>query len=149
MKILQHLLLLSIFVAGCFFPLVWVILFILLYLQQDSNTKSSNTKVLSSPSSLPSTEPKPFILSEYIAQTKKIYLASAKWNTLRKQVLKRDQYTCQGCGINGVPLEVHHITYINYESEQLSDLVSVCRDCHQAIHDKHGYDYTNTFPLER
>lgn len=85
----------------------------------------------------------------YIAQTKKAYIESPQWQILRKQVLKRDQYTCQGCGINGVPLEVHHITYINYESEQLSDLVSVCRDCHQAIHDKHGYDYTNTFPLEK
>lgn len=88
-------------------------------------------------------------LPAYIAQTKKAYIESPQWQILRKQILKRDQYTCQGCGINGVPLEVHHITYINYESEQLSDLVSVCRDCHQAIHDKHGYDYTNTFPLER
>lgn len=88
-------------------------------------------------------------LPAYIAQTKKAYIESPRWQILRKQVLKRDQYTCQGCGINGVPLEVHHITYINYEFEQLSDLVSVCRDCHQAIHDKHGYDYTNTFPLEK
>lgn len=137
--------------------LILTIFFILLLF--GLGTQRDNLEVPHTPSKLktfeelyadmPDISLKEINLPAYIAQTKKAYIKSPQWQILRKQVLKRDQYTCQGCGINGVPLEVHHITYINYESEQLSDLVSVCRDCHQAIHDKHGYDYTNTFPLER
>lgn len=136
--------------------LILAIFFILLLF--GLGTQRDNLEVPHTPSKLktfeelyadmPDISLKEINLPAYITQTKKAYLASPRWQILRKQILKRDQYTCQGCGINGVPLEVHHITYINYESEQLSDLVSVCRDCHQAIHDKHGYDYTNTFPLE-
>lgn len=137
--------------------LILTIFFILLLFEL--GTQRDNLEVPYTPSKLktfeelyadmPDISLKEINLPAYIAQTKKAYIESPRWQILRKQVLKRDQYTCQGCGINGVPLEVHHITYINYEFEQLSDLVSVCRDCHQAIHDKHGYDYTNTFPLEK
>jgi predicted HNH restriction endonuclease len=82
-----------------------------------------------------------------IAERKQAYLKSFTWHTLRKQVLHRDHYTCRDCGITGVPLEVHHITYERFEHELLSDLVSVCRDCHQAIHNHYGYDYKTKFNL--
>lgn len=137
--------------------LILIIFFVLLLF--GLGTQRDNLEVPHTPSKLktfeelyadmPDISLKEINLPAYIAQTKKTYIESPQWQILRKKILKRDQYTCQGCGINGVPLEVHHITYINYESEQLSDLVSVCRDCHQTIHNKHGYDYTNTFPLEK
>lgn len=78
---------------------------------------------------------------------KQAYLKSPEWNTLRKSILRRDNYTCQGCGITNVPLEVHHLHYRNFGMEKHSDLVAVCRECHQAIHDKYGYDYSDEFPL--
>lgn len=83
----------------------------------------------------------------YIRENKQSYLRSPEWNTLRKAVLNRDNYTCQGCGDSGIPLEVHHTTYRDFRQEKLYQLVSVCRDCHQEIHDTYGYNYEGTFPL--
>lgn len=79
---------------------------------------------------------------------KRAYLASPQWNTRRKLVLTRDHYTCRQCGINTVPLEVHHLHYRNLGNEPLTDLVALCRDCHQSIHDIYGYDLYQTFPIQ-
>ena len=70
---------------------------------------------------------------------KKAYLKSAQWKALRLATLKRDHYTCQQCGIDNVPLDVHHIHYNNLGNEPLEDLVCVCRSCHQEIHNLLGY----------
>lgn len=78
---------------------------------------------------------------------KEAYMRSPQWQAIRRVILHRDRYTCCQCGIDGVPLEVHHITYEHLGHEHYSDLASLCRDCHQSIHDKYGYDYTSTFPL--
>ena len=83
----------------------------------------------------------------FIAIEKRAYLLTPEWQALRKAVLKRDIYTCQSCGTYDVPLEVHHLHYRTFKAENLSDLVSLCRDCHQAVHDKHGYEYTDEFPI--
>lgn len=80
---------------------------------------------------------------------KQDYLKSTEWNTRRKQVLKRDSYSCKQCGITGVPMEVHHITYKRLTCENLKDLVTLCRDCHQHIHNRYGYDYNTNYPLRR
>ena len=77
---------------------------------------------------------------------KALYMKSLEWQMMRKKILKRDKYTCQGCG-DKTKLEVHHITYKRVGKEDTSDLVSVCRFCHQAIHNKYGYDYSSIFPL--
>ena len=143
MKILKHLLNLSLFIIGCYYPLVWVVLIIFVLAQRDYETRISNERILSTRFTQPFTE------AQYIDHIKKAYLASPEWDTKRKQVLERDLYACQGCGNTGIPLEVHHITYTNYGSESLSDLVTVCRPCHQSIHDKYGYNYSDTFPLEK
>ena len=84
---------------------------------------------------------------DFIAKHKQSYLKSDKWNTLRKAVLKRDNYTCKQCGISQVPLEVHHVTYARFGNEWTEDLESVCRDCHQAIHNHYGYNYRTKFNL--
>lgn len=77
---------------------------------------------------------------------KKLYLQSDKWRTKRLERLAIDGCRCQSCGATG-PLEVHHKTYKNLEHEPMSDLVSLCRDCHQDVHDKYGYDYSDSFPI--
>jgi 5-methylcytosine-specific restriction endonuclease McrA len=64
------------------------------------------------------------------------YLKSEEWDKKRKLVLKRDDYTCQGCLAKHVPLEVHHKTYKNIQKEFLFELVSLCHDCHKRIHGK-------------
>ena len=82
-------------------------------------------------------------------QEKQVYMRSDTWNKLRKSVLKRDNYSCQGCNIEDVSLEVHHITYKRLYKERKSDLVSLCRNCHQEIHAKYGYEYDREYPLKK
>lgn len=87
------------------------------------------------------------ILPRELPFDKEAYLRSSQWQDIRRVILRRDQYACCKCGNDGVPLEVHHITYIRLGHEHYSDLASLCRTCHQAVHDKHGYNYTSTFPI--
>ena len=82
-------------------------------------------------------------------EDKQAYLLSPKWNNKRKLRLALDGYTCQGCGIDGVPLEVHHIHYNTLFNESVSsDIISVCRKCHQDVHTRLGYSYHGTYPIK-
>jgi ribosomal protein S27AE len=75
----------------------------------------------------------------------KMYIMSPEWYAKKIQRLVLDNYTCQRCGSKEF-LEVHHKTYENLGKEQMEDLATVCRTCHQAIHDKYGRK-GNYFPL--
>ena len=84
----------------------------------------------------------------YISQVeKKAYLNSPEWKSIKRQRLAIDRYTCQSCNQSGLSLEVHHLHYRTFKSESLSDLVSVCRNCHEAIHSKYGFNHNDEFPL--
>lgn len=61
------------------------------------------------------------------------YINSDKWKVLRKQVLRRDSYTCQVCKSQRA-VQVHHLTYEHFQNEPLEDLLSVCLECHEQIH---------------
>ena len=76
----------------------------------------------------------------------KEYIKSTAWYQKRLARLKKDKYTCQKCGDTEF-LEVHHLTYDNLGDEPMEDLVCLCRDCHQAIHDKYGRK-GNYFPID-
>lgn len=67
----------------------------------------------------------------------KNYLKSSYWSEVRRMVLLRDDFTCQDCQQKRL-LEIHHKTYrhAGNEKRHLSDLVTLCRACHQARHDK-------------
>ena len=62
------------------------------------------------------------------------------WDTRRKKVYKRDNYTCQNCGARRGPkgnaeLHAHHIVpKSNGGSHKLSNLQTVCSACHNAVH---------------
>lgn len=62
------------------------------------------------------------------------YIVSDAWRARRLRALKRDRRRCQGCGATS-GLHVHHRTYERFTKEPQSDLVTVCQDCHQIIHD--------------
>lgn len=66
------------------------------------------------------------------------------WLTTRKEVLERDDYKCQSCGVGtdvhnekyGYGLSVHHIVpfrqFDNSEmANETSNLITLCRDCHK------------------
>ena len=61
------------------------------------------------------------------------YLKTDNWKRIRKLVLERDQYLCQGCRTKKA-VHVHHTTYDFLGDELLFQLISLCVDCHQKIH---------------
>ena len=62
---------------------------------------------------------------------RKEYLDSPAWQMKRNAVMKRDGYQCV-CGAKAT--EVHHKTYDNIGKEPLSDLVFLCKVCHEKAH---------------
>ncbi len=63
--------------------------------------------------------------------------SSIKWKLKRLKVLRRDNHLCQECK-EQTATQVHHLTYKRIFNERLSDLLSVCNDCHEAIHGHGG-----------
>ena len=69
---------------------------------------------------------------------KKVYPAyqkSSVWVEKRKQILKRANGKCEGCGaivIDDSALDIHHITYERVGgNERMDDLQALCYSCHQ------------------
>jgi 5-methylcytosine-specific restriction endonuclease McrA len=67
------------------------------------------------------------------------YMAGPAWADLRARVLKRDGGLCQGC-LTVEATDVHHTTYRNFGCEFAFELVSLCRKCHDRIHQPRGID---------
>lgn len=63
------------------------------------------------------------------------YMASPQWAALSAAIIRRDK-GCRACGATD-GLEVHHHTYDRFEHEHRTDLVTLCRPCHQAVHKLH------------
>ena len=64
-----------------------------------------------------------------------LYLQSSQWAQLRNEALKRDEYHCSICR-SPYNLEVHHLKYPDtLGNEPLSDLMTLCRDCHKKLED--------------
>ena len=66
------------------------------------------------------------------------YLLSDDWQFKRLQVFERDGWVCISC--NQRASDVHHKTYNNFGDESLDDLQTVCRSCHQDIHERLFYE---------
>ena len=124
-----------------FFIFIIIVISILIYL--DNKPKKSSTR-----SHTKRTRYKDKPLDDennlfIFLSNKKGYLQSNVWQGKRKAVLKRDNYTCQCCGVTGIPLEVHHLRdYNKLGNEPLSSLISVCRPCHELQHQTLGYPQT-------
>lgn len=59
----------------------------------------------------------------------------SNWKAVAYAVRQRDKCACKLCGTNGVQLDVHHIVYLsNYGTNQKSNLVTLCRPCHEKEH---------------
>jgi|GEM_PF-4028955 len=62
------------------------------------------------------------------------------WDCRRKEVYERDNYKCQNCGRSGgnnqnTNLHAHHIVPKSKGgTHKKSNLISICEDCHDAIH---------------
>lgn len=63
------------------------------------------------------------------------YIQSPEWKRRRVDILRRDKYRCRVCR-EGDRLDVHHLNYDRLGKERNSDLASLCRQCHDAVHGK-------------
>lgn len=53
----------------------------------------------------------------------------------REHALVRDKYTCQCCGKRNCRVEAHHVIFrSNGGSDSLDNLITLCEDCHKAVH---------------
>jgi len=68
---------------------------------------------------------------------RRVMYSSIEWQTIRKQVYKRDRYTCQICGIRfrdhkGNGMNAHHIIpYRINKDNSLENLITLCNSCHR------------------
>jgi hypothetical protein len=62
------------------------------------------------------------------------YLRSPRWRTLRNKVLARPQGQCEGC-LDAPAEQVHHLTYAHRGAEFAFELIALCRDCHERLHE--------------
>ena len=65
-----------------------------------------------------------------------------KYKEWRLEVYQRDGFTCQKCGKVGGVLNAHHIEgYANNPElrTELSNGITLCKDCHGDYHHLHGY----------
>ena len=63
---------------------------------------------------------------------------SKEWRKIRQQRLAKDNFRCQNKHWWPATknLHVHHCNYNNLGNEKLSDLITLCRSCHNKIHRK-------------
>lgn len=60
---------------------------------------------------------------------------SETWDRLRRECLKRDGYICQGCAVKAGIKDVHHIIPCERGGlSVLSNLITLCQECHGQIH---------------
>lgn len=79
----------------------------------------------------------------------KTYNAGSDWDVLRREVYKRDSYTCQLCGTKCISkteamkrpdhaariIQCHHIKpYKESRDNSIGNLITVCLKCHRRLH---------------
>ena len=75
------------------------------------------------------------------------YLRSEHWQSFRERFFKTSAVAknmrrkfggvrCEFCLADGV-LHLHHKTYKRLGKEKLSDVVLICKTCHEAVHKRH------------
>ena len=73
--------------------------------------------------------------SEYIE-----YLKSDDWKERRKVLMEQADWTCSKCDAKANQL--HHLNYDNLGEEELDfDVIALCKNCHNEIHEKGEYGY--------
>lgn len=63
------------------------------------------------------------------------YLRTPHWQNVRKRYWASGRpKQCALCLRNDLPLDLHHKTYERIGKERLSDLMPLCRPCHDGVH---------------
>lgn len=67
---------------------------------------------------------------------REVYLKSEHWSDLKARKLSESP-KCSRCGAMG-NLDVHHVNYRHIFNVELSDLMTLCRKCHDEHHEEFG-----------
>lgn len=63
------------------------------------------------------------------------------WKEIASRIRQLDNFACIACAAQDRTIDVHHIVYVsNYGTHQQSNLISLCRQCHEAEH-KRVFDF--------
>ena len=82
------------------------------------------------------------------------YYQSSEWQLKRKQKLSESHYQCAIC-MSRQNLHVHHRTYVNFKHEPLSDLIVLCKTCHELVkgrfekHQDRKYNFVNLNTIQK
>jgi len=64
----------------------------------------------------------------------RLRLDAMQYETLRQQILRRDGWRCQSCGVMS-NLEVHHREFRSHSgADSEENLITLCVACHAAVH---------------
>lgn len=63
----------------------------------------------------------------------KAYLKSDYWKDIREKVHERDGYRCRICNLPN-DICVHHRTYKFVGNENMGELITLCKSCHNRYH---------------
>lgn len=61
------------------------------------------------------------------------YIRSPRWRAKRQQAFKFYGKKCYACRQRKRVMHVHHLTYARLGHEQMSDLMVLCKECHDEV----------------
>lgn len=61
------------------------------------------------------------------------YLSSFWWTQRRREYMERAEWRCERCRVQWARV-VHHLDYSNLYCEADEDLMALCHDCHNHMH---------------
>lgn len=64
----------------------------------------------------------------------KEYLQTKHWKMFARLAKKKAGWICNACS-SGDNLNVHHLTYERRGNEKFSDVVVLCKECHEKVHE--------------
>ena len=74
------------------------------------------------------------------------YIESEEWHEISQDRKFLDGLKCRFCG-SAMNLTVHHVTYENVPNEDMDDLLTLCKTCHNELHKYDGLRKKRSFLL--
>lgn len=62
------------------------------------------------------------------------YMNTKHWKRIKRKTLKRCSNKCMFCGTHKGTLILHHNNYLNLYAERKSDVIIMCKACHETLH---------------
>ena len=66
------------------------------------------------------------------------YLKTNHWKQVREKAIKKAGFKCQLCNSFSKFLNVHHRDYDRLGNERDTDVIALCKTCHEKFHDIEG-----------